>query len=306
MNNAGQITEILQASFGGSAAGSAAVQPEVSAVPQSAEEVAAEQTLAELQEAVLISAPAEGDGFRLPTVPGAEGEQTAEEAAAQRRVILDLMMKRAAKQRKQGTVGLERAEVGVPVHHQQAVIKTPALGSTLLRWFSAVDMCVSLLQRRGEMVLGNKAEALTDELARLIGAVRDDSVSELARVKTLIEQNRAKEVDPEMFIIPKVDKPALEKTIIIRSKLGHNLYLALRNYDDALEAMTALVWNGVMKESEQAEQLRQYKKSFGSLYKFAARTNVNLFKKFTTRRASAKSKVESAPADELIALSEAA
>jgi hypothetical protein len=300
-NDAGQIAEILQASLGAGAA-----TPEVSAGPQSAEEAAADQTLAELHEAVLISTPAEGDGFRLPPVSGAEGEQTPEEAAAQRRVVLDLMMKRAAKQRKQGALGLERAEVGVPVHHQQAVIKTPALGSTLLRWFSAVDMCVSLLQRRGEMVLGNKAEALTGELARLIGEVLEDSAFEVARVNTLIEQARAKEVDPEMFIIPKVDKPALEKTIIIRSKLGHNLYLALRNYDDALEAMTALVWNGVMKDKEQAEQLRQYKKSFGSLYKFAARTNVNLFKKFTTRRAAAKGKAAIAPADEQTALPEAA
>jgi hypothetical protein len=299
----GQISEILHATLGAGAAGAPSEPPAVNAAPQSDEEVAAAQTLAELHEAVLISTPEEGDGFRLPKVEGAEAEQTPEEAAALRRNVLDLMMKRAAKQRKQGAIGLERAEVGVPVHHQHAVIKTPALGSTLLRWFSAVDICVSLLQRRGEMVLGNKAEALTNELARLIGEVLEDSVGELTRVKTLIEQNRAKEVDPEMFIIPKVDKPALEKTIIIRSKLGHNLYLALRNYDDALEAMTALVWNGVMKESVQAEQLRQYKKSFGSLYKFAARTNVNLFKKFTTRRAAPKGK---APASEQTQLPEAA
>ncbi|MBN3760957.1 hypothetical protein [Burkholderia sp. Ac-20365] len=211
------------------------------------------------------------------------GERTQEEI----RALRDRLMKRAAKQRQQGAAGLVRVDAGVTALSLTVQIKTKVLGSAFQRWFSAIDQCAANLQRRGEMLLGDKGQVLLDALKTQIDEVEAESIGELERMKHLVNQAKSEDIS-DSWVTPHIEVCALSLDgANIRSKLGHQLYKAVRRFDDAMELADVLVWNDQLTDFAKAEQELQYKKSLGKLYGFAAHTNLSLFRQFTARRNAA-------------------
>ncbi|MFP3637486.1 hypothetical protein [Paraburkholderia sp. SIMBA_054] len=244
----------------------------------------AEQVYNELKGAYLASGSDLEAGIKMPAVQRREGND-AELTQEEIRALRDKLMARAAKQRKQGVANLKRSEAGVAALEFTARIKSRGLSSAFQRWFSAIDQCAGNLQRRGEMLLGDKAALLIDSLTTQIEHVEKEALAEVSRVGHLVKQAKENDIS-NMFVEPRISTPALEMDVAIHSKLGMRLYRALRNYDDALEMMNVLVWNDEMDEDAQKTQEFDYKKSFGGLYRFAARTNINIYSRFTKRRAA--------------------
>lgn len=241
--------------------------------PTSAEAALLAEAERDINDAAALSAGVQDAGIRLPAIASEEAEPPSQEDIRDQK---NKMMARAAKQRKQGEIGLTRKEAGVAALIEDIEIKARPLSSVFVRWFSAIDMCAGNLQRYGEMVLGpRKAEQLHQQLKEMIDSVTEEAASELQRIQSLVETAEAAQ-KPGTFVRPSIITPALTKQgVTIGTRLGFKLYRAIKMLDEALDLMNPLVWNDVMSEEQQSEQELEYKRHFGKLYKFAAQVNIN-------------------------------
>ncbi len=257
--------------------------------PVSPDEAEAMATEDELARALSVSLDSGSDIPRGVTKPE---ELTQEELAA----VRNKLMKRAARQRKAGSRALQRDEMGVAIHRQQVAIKDRVMGSAFIRFFSAIDVCAGLLQRRGEMLLGEaKSDELLERLTALIDEFADDAAKELGRVEIMVNDMREQLLgEGDEFITPKVDHPALAEEVVIGTRLGLKLYRAVRKYDDALEMMSTLSWNDGVSDKEIGNRQLLVKQALGKLYGFAARTNMGLYSRGFGRRTPRPHKTTSA------------
>ena len=262
----GQIANILRNELNGEGAPGAPLTPEQALVADAERD---------LQDAATLSASVTDAGIRLPAIATDEGQPASEEDIRERR---KKMMERAAKQRRQGEIGLTRKEAGVATVTMDVEIKARPLSSVFVRWFSAIDMCAGNLARYGEMVLGpRQGQALLAKLTDSIDQIYEDAEKELGRVTSLVNTSEAA-AKPGTFVRPTIITPALHKEgVTIGTKLGFKLYKTIMLYDAALDLVNPLVWNDIMTEDQQSEQELQYKREFGKLYKFAAQVNINTF-----------------------------
>ena len=269
------------------------------AAPLTPEQLEAAQVRAELEHAMSLSSAGMEDGERRRVSTAGDGEPlTADDAKAERQ----RQMARAARQREEGAKTLKREEQGVAIQRQEASIKDLVLGSGFLRYFGAIDVCAGLLQRRGEMILGEKAtEKLIDMLTALIDEFADDAKKELGRVQSMVEMAR-EELSGQGFdfVEPKVEKPAMKDEIVIGTRLGLKLYRAVRQFDDSLELMSTLSWNDQIGDREVSNRQHLIKQGLGKIYGFASKTNRSLYNRGTAaprktvRRTKAADTVEAA------------
>lgn len=272
------ISKIVSAGIGGQEhAGEPPLQP------KTAEELAAEAALRDLDAAVEMSKIESED--RAPATMAA-GEEEEDIAATRAR-----LMKKAARQREMGRKALTTPGSGIVMASQNVVVKDRVVGSALERYLGAIDYCAHNLPRYGAMVLGNKYEELEEKLRSLVEEFDADAAKELGRVAMLVTEGMAQiESEGMPWINPVVISPAVNMTALFRSRLGVKLFRGVMKYDQALEKMAGLEWNELIDDGETGKRQLLAKQALGKIYGFAAHVNRSLRERVGPPKSKASAK----------------
>lgn len=232
----------------------------------SAHAAAAQQALAELDEAATLAREAIGTQKAESEAPTTE--LTESERAARNAERIKQFVKRAARQRNQGRLEMERTYTGVMVVDRDLKIYDPHIASSVTRFLALTDKTIYLLGRIGSQYMSDaQLEKIRQSIQDKIEAYVTEGRQAVAVAAELSQKGRAENF---MWIEPHYIAPALDYKFQVKSRNTLALEEATRHWDEAIRLMCEMEFNAHASASQINEIRLRERRLFSDINRHCA------------------------------------
>lgn len=227
---------------------------------------AAQQALDELDEAASLAREtieSPQAATEAPTAELSESEQASRNAERVQQFI-----KRAARQRNQGRLEMERTYTGVMVVDRHLQIFDPHIASSVTRFLALTDKTIYLLGRIGNQYMSDaQVEKVRDSIQEKIEEYAKEASQSMAIAIELSQKGRAENF---MWIEPHYTGAALDFTFQIKSRNILALEEATKNWDEAIRLMCEMEFNACATASQVNEIRLRERRLFAAINRHCA------------------------------------
>lgn len=259
------------------AAETASPQAESSASPGGLEAgVAIAEALNETDAAEREAAQAlEAEGVRSTPGPAAE-------PIRERRTKTPAQLAHAARrQRELGRRLLSRRTRGFASRIRQVRLNNYLLAAAFERFYPVIERGAYLVTRFGEMTLG---EGAAEQILERLGEMTHEAIAERQKELDAVQAHIG-EVSVSMgdrFITPEFTAPAYDAAVQVRTPQADRALEIFVLSDQLLTEFETLYWNQLRSVSERNDQALRAKRAVWPIFRFAARSTINLNRKMKT------------------------
>lgn len=189
------------------------------------------------------------------------------------------LVRRAKKQADRGMEHLTKKHRGVLVVRKMATINNRFVARSFQRFFSSTEFALSLAARDESRLVfpGGKMATALSQLESLITEFNESARQELRGISEVYESSKQ---DNDDFIIPTYNEAALEIEVSILTPQGNGLYKTLKSYDEIIEKLTVLYWNGIYPADRIQDAEHNAKDGMRKIYMASRRIILGLNNKF--------------------------
>lgn len=227
---------------------------------------AAQQALDELDEAASLAREtieSPQAATEAPTAELSESEQASRNAERVQQFI-----KRAARQRNQGRLEMERTYTGVMVVDRHLQIFDPHIASSVTRFLALTDKTIYLLGRIGNQYMSDaQVEKIRDSIQEKIEEYAKEATQAATVAVELSQKGRAENF---MWIEPHYIAPALDFNFQVKSRNTLALEEATKNWDEAIRLMCEMEFNACASASQINEIRLRERRLFSGINRHCA------------------------------------
>lgn len=189
---------------------------------------------------------------------------------------IEKLRNRAQKQRTKGRQELKRRHDGVASVVLEVSLKERVIGSSFERFFATIESGISLIERRGEMIVGEKA---ADELIKKVEAMLETMGKELEAAEVALKGQMTVASSMPNFVRPQYTGAAAKHEVQIRTRTALAALRLFERYDQILQEMQVLFWNRHVDQKYIEDMELEAKHSFQKLFKFVSSTIRGMYNK---------------------------
>ena len=189
------------------------------------------------------------------------------------------LIRRAEKQAQKGTEQLVKQYPGLLAVRREAKINNRFVARSFQRFFASTEFAI-MLAKRNESRLVFSDGKMNDGLAALealIADFKEGIEQDLRAVREIYTQSAKENHD---FIVPTYLEPALDLEVSILTPQGNGLYRSLQSYDQMIEMLTVLYWNGIYPQDRIQDAEQGVKKGMRKIYSASRQIILGLNRKF--------------------------
>lgn len=189
---------------------------------------------------------------------------------------VERMRKRAERQRSKGRKELSRRHDGVASMVTNVSLKERVIGSSFERFFATIESGVSLIERRGEMIVGEKAAT---DLINKVNGMLDSMSQELEASEAALQTQMTVASAMAGFVKPVYTGDAASHEVQIRTRTAVKALNLFYRYDKILQDMQVLFWNGHVYQKFIEDMELEAKHAFQKIFKFIKTTITGFYNK---------------------------
>lgn len=189
---------------------------------------------------------------------------------------IERLRTRAQKQRTRGRKELLRRHDGIASIVLEVSLKERVIGSSFERFFATIESGISLIERRGEMIVGEKAAAgLIEKVETMLETIGKELEVHEAALKGKMTVASAM----PNFVQPQYTGAAAKHQVQIRTRTALGALRLFERYDLVLQDMQVLFWNRHVDQKYIEDMELEAKHAFQKLFKFVSSTIRGMYNK---------------------------
>lgn len=216
----------------------------------------------------------------------------------QKKDRIKVFTKRAASQRDRGRAELERVYAGAMSVKMNVSWNDLTVASSCERFLGMCDLSPYTIGRRGPSVLGSKATTtVLEQFSALVEKYYEAGMLAKRGAQALFDAERDHVFGDDEWVTPEYTTAAFAMVIHAKNRSTTRIVAGMAAWDEAIRLASVLEWNGKIETSKISDLREQERKGMYSIFSFARRSLIGLYKGTLKVEATKPAKELGAPAE---------